>query len=146
MAALPAQRIKRVADLYTVDGRNDIVITRAAHDRPALQLAHHPGQHVTVLLPGKRCFDVRAGLVRLRDRREPELPQLANGYRGQQVIMMIDSEWLETHAASLQHNGSRFDHVSSRRIGACRAIGTVIRLTEIFLDEGWTQMHIYLHE
>src|SRR5467141_1504977 len=74
VAALPALRVPGVADLDAVGGRDDVVITGAADNLAALQLAHGPRQHVAVPLPLQRFFDIDAGLLGPGHGSEPELP------------------------------------------------------------------------
>src|SRR5437660_214380 len=51
VAALPALRVPGVADFDAIGGRDDVVITSAADNLAALQLAHRPRQHVAGPLP-----------------------------------------------------------------------------------------------
>src|SRR6266480_104306 len=79
VAALPALRVPGVADLDTIGGRDDVVITSAADQRAAFQLAHGPGQHVAVPLSLQRFFDIDAGVPGLGHGGEPQFPQSSVG-------------------------------------------------------------------
>src|SRR6267378_7375558 len=72
--ALAALRVPGVADLDAVGGRDDVVITSAADDLAALQLAHRPRQHVTLFLTFQCGGHIGSRLLGLGHGSEPELP------------------------------------------------------------------------
>src|SRR5262245_50208969 len=88
VGALAALRVPGIANLDAVGGGDDVVVARAADDLAALQLAHRPGQHVAFLLALQRRLDVAARLAGRRDGGEEELPELAVGGRGVEVLLV----------------------------------------------------------
>jgi len=65
---------------------------------------------MAVALSGERVGDVCAGLGRLRDRREPELPQLAVRRSGNKRIMVLHRERLQADPSPLEHDRFWGDH------------------------------------
>src|SRR3989449_3102999 len=63
-----------VADLDAIGGSDDVVITGAADNLAALELAHRPRQHIAVLLSIQCFFDIGGCLGRLRHGGEPQFP------------------------------------------------------------------------
>src|SRR2546430_9478607 len=107
---LPALRLPGVPDLHTIDHHYDVVIARRTDDGAARQVAHGPGEHVTVALPLERVGHVGTHALRRRDGDEPQLPQAAIGRRSRERVVVLFSQRLETDAAPLEHDGLHVDH------------------------------------
>ena len=110
---LTALRVPGEADLHAVDGRDDVVVPRAADNRSRRQLADRPRQHVPGLLPFQRVVYIGPGRVRMRHGREPQLPQPAVGGRGQQPAEMIQRQRLEPDAVAFENDGLRMNHAEA---------------------------------
>src|SRR6185436_11746577 len=100
VAALPALRVPRVADLDAVDVGDDVVETRAADDRTRRDIAHGPRQHAAFALPRERGLDIGLRFGRRRHGREPELPQRAVGCGSRELAFVLHAERLEPHAVA----------------------------------------------
>src|SRR5882762_3882317 len=127
VAALPALRVPGVADLDTVGGRDDVVITSAADNLAATQLAHGPRQHVAVPLPLQRFFDIDAGLLGPGHGGEPQLPQSSIGRCACQLFFVEMGKGLELHPVTLQGDRSRLDQAAPRSSPSLRNMSRIPR-------------------
>src|SRR5438445_4912345 len=127
LRALAALRVPGVADLDAVGGRDDVVITGAADNLAAVQLAHGPGQHVAVPLALQRFFYIGAGLLGLGHGGEPQLPQPSVGRCAYQFILVEMGKRLELHPVTLQGDRSRPDQAAPRRSPSLRNMSRIPR-------------------
>src|SRR6185503_18383132 len=97
VAALPALRVPRVADLDAVDVGYNVVEARAADDRARREIAHGPRQHAAFALPRERGLDVGFRLGGRRHGREPEIPQRAVGRGSRELTFVLHAKRLEPH-------------------------------------------------
>ena len=82
------------------------------------------GQHRALGLQGEPPVDLRAHLLRLGDRRVPELPELAVLHRLDQVVAMAVRERLEGGARAAQGNGLEPCHgLGPDHVGRCHHTG-----------------------
>src|SRR5689334_365952 len=112
---LAALRVPGVADLDAIGRGEDVVVARAADDRVALELAHHPGQHVAVLLALQRRVDVGARLAGRGDRGEKKLPEPAVLRRSVEVFLVRFAQGLEPDAVAFQRRGDNLDQAAPFR-------------------------------
>src|SRR5581483_1110003 len=109
-----ALRVPGPADLDPAGSRDDVVVARAADDRPAFQIAHRPGQEFALALAFERVVDVLPGFVRLGNRGEEQLPEAAVLRGFPQPRFMLRRERLEAHAVPFERLRNRPDHAAPR--------------------------------
>src|SRR5436190_2501253 len=114
VAALPALRVPGVADLDAIGGSDDVVITGAADNLAAFQLAHRPGQHVAAPLPLQRFFDIDAGLRGRGHGGEPQFPQSSVGRGTCQFLLMVRGKRLEPYPVPFEGKRPRSDQAAPR--------------------------------
>ena len=107
---LPAPTVPGVADLDPIHVGDDVVIAGAADDETGRELTHRPGQHVPGLLAGERARDVAVRLLRLRNRREPELPEAPVRGGDRQRAVVLPRQGLQPHAVAFERDGAGVDH------------------------------------
>src|SRR6185503_19891545 len=128
---LPAAAVEGVTDLDPIDRRDNVVVAGGANDLTGAVVADDPGQHCAVALARHRFLDVALDLVRCRYRREPELPELAVGGRGDEVIGGRLTQRLEQYAVPSQRHRNGMDHrVILFRLTASRTAVPERRLRE----------------
>src|SRR5256885_6828548 len=127
VAALPALRVPGVADLDAIGGSDDGVITGAADNLAALQLAHRPRQHVTVPLPFQRFFDIDAGLLGRGHGGEPQFPQSSVGRCACQLFFVEMGKRLELDPVTLQGDRRRPDQAAPRSSPSLRNMSRIPR-------------------
>src|SRR5262249_26611064 len=113
--ALDTLRVPGPADLDAVRGGDDVVVAGAADDRSGFQVAHRPGQHGALLLPGERARDVGLRLLRLGNRGVEELPEAAVLRRVGQTLLMFSGQRLKAHAVAFERGRFRRDHAAPLR-------------------------------
>src|SRR5687767_5920055 len=118
VAALPASRVPRVADLDAVDLCDDVVIARGTDHRSGGELADGPRQHAALLLAFARGRDVGEHLVGSGHAGVPELPETAVEGGGGEVLRVLESEWLEADAVTLQRDRLDVNHDSRSQRGS----------------------------
>src|SRR6266581_4812353 len=111
---LAALRIPGIADLDPVGHGDDVVVARAADDFAALQVAHRPGQHFTLLLFFQSLRNISGNLAGLGDRRKKQFPKLAVLRRVDQAFFMLLRKRLQPNAAAFQPDRDRLDHAAPR--------------------------------
>src|SRR2546422_2640677 len=127
VAALPALRVPGVADLDAIGGGDDVVITGAADNLAALQLANRPRQHVTVPLPFQRFFDIDAGLLGRGHGSEPQFPQSSVGRCACQLFFVEMGKRLELDPVTLQGVRRRPDQAAPRSSPSLRNMSRIPR-------------------
>src|SRR5262245_37012530 len=115
MAALEPLRIPGIADLDAVGGGDDVVIAGTTDDLSRRGLANHPWEHVAVLLPLQRGFDVLRRLAGRRNAGEPQLPELAVLRGCLETFLVLLLHGFEPNAMALERHGLRSDHAAPRR-------------------------------
>src|SRR5437016_10161472 len=127
VAALPALRVPGVADLDAIGGRDDVVITSAADNLAAHQLAHRPRQHVAGPLPLQRFFDIDAGLRGRGHGGEPQFPQSSVGRCACQLFFVEMGKRLELDPVTLQGDRRRPDQAAPRSSPSLRNMSRIPR-------------------
>src|SRR5882724_6440758 len=133
VAALPAFGVPRVTDLDAINRRDNVVISCGAYDFAAVHLAHRPWKHRAGILTGPRVANVRVGLLRFRNCREPQFPQPAISRRRRQSILMLKTQRLQANAVTFERDGIEYDHLCTP---ATTSIFRCWPLTLLLSDDG----------
>lgn len=106
-------RIPGIADFHPIDLADDVVIARAPNQLAALDIAHRPRHHLTVVSGFERARDVRIHLFWMGNHRVPQVPEptVLDGYT--KFIGVPFGERLEGNAVALEDDGYDRLHVTS---------------------------------
>src|SRR3989449_8454772 len=116
-----------VADLDAIGGSDDVVITGAADNLAALQLAHRPRQHIALLLTFQRGRNVGGRLPGLGHGSEPQFPQSSVGRCACQLLFVEMGKRLELDPVTLQGDRRRPDQAAPRSSPSLRNMSRIPR-------------------